>query len=213
MKKILMLIAACNIVGCAALDSRGDCYFAEQPTQYLVNSQGKYIDLNGQVVNQPVLNPYYAQYQKCYPAGVDQQQPVITNNAMQALLKDSYQVNGKTYRLAEPRRVKDLGLYVDSFFKAVNHDSYLKQEIFIYHNDRATFPALFLNDLNRDEGKFEAKSINGQNYIIGKNDRGAYVIYLVKSVLNQHISIIQYIVKEPFNPQEIATIVKDLSLV
>ena len=210
---MLMIIVACSIAGCATLNSHGDCYYAEQPAKHLVNEQGQYIDHTGHIVTHPVLNPHYAQYQKCYPTAEQSKQSIIKYDAVQALLKDSYQVNGKTYRLAEPRRVKEQGAYVDSFFKAVNHDSYLKQEIFIYHNDRAIFPTRFLNDLNRDEGKFEAKSINGQSYIIGKNDRGAYVIYLVKNVLDRHISIIQYIVKEPFNPQEIATIVKDLSQV
>lgn len=213
MKKLFILTAALSIAGCSTLDYRGDCYFAEQPAQYLVNGQGKYINLNGEVVTQPVLNPYYAQYQKCYPSVEQEKQSLIKYDAVRSLLKDRYIINTQTYHLAGPRTVKEGGAYVESVFKAVDDEKYLKQEVFFYHNDRTGFPAIFLRDINRDEGTFEAKTVNGQSYIIGKNDLGAYVIYVVKNVLDHHISIVQYVVKKPFNPQDIATIVKDLGQV
>lgn len=203
-----MVAVAFTLTGCAALDYKGDCYFAEQPAQYLRNAQGQYIDLDGRVVSQPVSNPYYVQYRQCYPTPPVEQ--LISDNAVRALLKDSYRINNMTYQLAAPRKIERQGAYIESLYKATTKVSYLNQEIFNYAGDRAAFPQRFLNDINRDEGQFESKTSNGQPYIIGKNNAGGYVIYVVKNVLDQRIEILQFNEDKPFNPQDIAVIVKDL---
>lgn len=65
MKKILFIALLLNILGCAALDSSGQCYFAEKPAEYLVNNKGDFINEKGELISHKVINPYYQEYLKC----------------------------------------------------------------------------------------------------------------------------------------------------
>lgn len=60
--KVLKLLPFTVLAGCGLLND--DDYFAEVPSKYLINEQGQYIDLNGNVVKNPVVNPYYEKYMK-----------------------------------------------------------------------------------------------------------------------------------------------------
>lgn len=66
MKAIIALCLTLGLTACGALDSGGKCFFAQKPSMYLVNEQGKYINLEGKIVSQPVVNPYYLQFIQCY---------------------------------------------------------------------------------------------------------------------------------------------------
>ena len=65
MKKILCIGLLLNLSGCAALESSGQCSFAEKPAEYLMNSKGDYINEKGEVTAHKVINPYYQEYLKC----------------------------------------------------------------------------------------------------------------------------------------------------
>lgn len=59
-KTLGLILLALTMASCA---SDGD-YYAEVPSQFLVNEHGQYIDQNGKISPTPVENPYYKKFQK-----------------------------------------------------------------------------------------------------------------------------------------------------
>lgn len=213
MKKILFIIILINLSGCAALDSSGKCYYAEVPSKFLTNEKGQYIDTQGKITSQKSINPDYQLYLKCNNLKESSNlipTSISTLGTIKDQLSDNYLINGKQYTLTGERKIRPGGGYIQSFFASLDNQSLLQQEIFTYNGPKP-FYGRFLKDINEKEGKFELKHTNGINYIIGKNNHNYYVIYIVKDILNNEVSIVQLMFKEPFNNVDIPLLVKDLN--
>lgn len=208
MKNIVLFLMSLGLVGCGALDVNGSCYFAEVPAKYRWDQGKLVID---PTTRKPIVNPHYLQYLKCYPE-YEKQPPVTVLGTVQQYLKDSYQVLGKTYRLSGQREFKPGAAYIASNFVTTDNNSAIKQEIFFY-NGSQPFLKRFLTDINKNEGHFEKKTSEGIEYIQGKSHAGEQMIYLVKPLDQQNISIVLYIAKQPILNSTVVQLVKDLNLI
>lgn len=199
MKKILSVCCLLGLVGCSSLDIHGKCYYGAIPQQYIMGKDG-----------QQFVNPEYVQYTKCYGAPASQQVESSTGTVL-SLLKDSYVVNGKSYTLLNgQRQFKPGGGYVKSVFTTEHGDTGVAHEIFSYF-DSAPFQQRFFKDMNDKEGRFQANKIDGIDYFIGVNNHKHHVIYIVKKVLSNEISIVQFTSKTPFKQNELPQLVRDLN--
>lgn len=199
MKKIGLALCLLGLASCASLDSQGKCYYGAVPQQYFTAKNGE-----------AILNPEYVQYEKCY--GTPTAQPIAgSSGTVMSLLKDAYVVNGQRYTLYNgQRQFKPGGGYVKSMFTTAQNETAVTQEIFSYY-DAEPFQQRFFKDINAKEGSFKAESVDGVAYYIGKNNRQAYIIYIVKNVLSNEIAIVQFMSKAPLLPKEVPQLVRDLN--
>ncbi len=208
MEKLLIILSILGLVGCSALDT-GRCYYGEVPQKYLKDHQGQFIDKTGLPTKQPIINPEYQNYVKCY--GIQQTPTGLPlNSPINQLLNISYQVADKHYVLAGERQIKRQGGYIHSTFTTTDDKTLITQEIFSYQGPRP-FQQRFLADINAQEGHFTAHTQAGVNYILGKNNHNLHVIYIVKAVLENEIAIVQFMSKEPLTDETIAQLVQDLN--
>lgn len=208
MKNLLIGLSLLSLAGCSVLDT-GDCYYGEVPQKYLKDNQGQFIDKNGIHTKQPVINPEYENYAKCY--GVPKTSTALpANSPINQQLNTSYQVAGKRYVLAGERQIKGQGGYIHSTFTTTDDKTLITQEIFTYQGPRP-FQQRFLADINTKEGQFTAHNSAGINYILGKNNYGLHVIYIVKDVLENEVLVVQFMSKEPLSNESIPQLVQGLN--
>ena len=107
MKYLLITLSCSYLVACSALDVKGNCYYGSAPQQYLVNNAGQqYIDQNGRLVSEKVINPEFVQFQKCWGQSQNATSPVsYVLPQVQTHLNEQYRINQQLFTvLVKPRR-------------------------------------------------------------------------------------------------------------
>ena len=208
MKYILSALLCSQLMACSALNSNSDCDFGQVPAQYLQDNSGHYIDLDGNRVFEKVPNPYYQQYQRC------QQQAgtaAPTTQRAATMATEQLHVFGQVFSLSEPKEIltQAHGQYVSSVYTNPDNSAFLQHEVFVYPL-QDDFKQRFFADINQSEGKFTQASVNKLPYFIGTNNHGDKVIYVVKQLPQQRISIVQLRSKQAFKPQDLDAWVLDL---
>lgn len=208
MKYLLPILLCSQLLACAVISSDSDCDFGHVPTPYLQDNSGHYIDLNGIRVAEKVPNPYYQQYLRCQQRA---NATTTTSHRTVAIPVEQHRVLGQVFSLSEPKEIltQEHGQYVSSVFTNPDNSALLQHEVFVYPR-QDDFKQRFFADINQTEGKFTKASVKNLPYFIGTNNHGDKVIYVVKQLPQQRISIVQLRSKQPFQPQDLATWVQDL---
>ena len=211
MKYLLIIVTCFYLVACSALDNRVDCYYGSVPQQYLVNNEGQFIDQNGKLVSEKVINPEFLQFQKCRSQFQAAKSPTINViPRVHTHLNAQYHINKKLFELSDNRKIEGNGRYVKSVFSTEGDNARLQQEVFIYPGTDH-FQTRFLADINQTEGLFKSVQTQGITYFTGQNNHGIYVIYVVKQLPSNVVSIVQLMSKSPFQSKEIPLLVQDLN--
>ena len=211
MKYLLITLSCSYLVACSALDVKGNCYYGSAPQQHLVNNAGQYIDQNGRLVSEKVINPEFVQFQKCWGQSQNATSPVSSVlPQVQTHLNEQYHINQQLFTLNGNRKVEGNGRYVESIFSTADDKARLQQEVFIYPGTDP-FQTRFLADINQTEGLFKSAKTQGITYFTGQNNHGIYVTYVVKQLPSNVMSIVQLMSKSPFQTKEIPILVQDLN--
>lgn len=89
------------------------------------------------------------------------------------------------------RETKPNGGYIASHLATVDHSRRIRQEIF-FDQGIQPFVKDFFADINKNQGQFEKKTIDGIEYIQGQTGLGEQRIYIVKALIKQYISVVMY---------------------
>ena len=207
MKYVLSALLCSQLMACSALNSNSDCYFGQVPAQYLQDNSGHYINLDGKRVAEKVANPYYQQYLRCQQRA----NATTTSHRIVTIPVEQHRIWGQVFSLSEPKEIltQEHGQYVSSVFTNPDNSFLLQHEVFVYPR-QDDFKQRFFADINQTEEKFTQASVKNLPYFIGTNNHGDEVIYVVKQLPQQRISIVQLRSKQPFKSQDLAAWVQDL---